>query len=259
MLRQSPGAQVSVNDPFGWPLNHTQPPFNNPKLRRALLPAIDQKTFLASVIGGQTDLGRAPSGYFIESQQMSSHAGLDVLSGPRDDAIAAIVWSAAISVLDGCAAGAGTRLRRREGRDAGADLSAGLHADDAGRARRVRPAWPERGFPVHGLGFGGDPAHQPRTGGPRRLELLHHANRGLAACAPGGSFELRGNGAKGWFCWPGDEELERLRTAWFDAPDLAAQKAIAAQVRVRALETLPCIQLGNCSSRRRFGRISGKL
>jgi ABC-type transport system substrate-binding protein len=93
MLRQSPSAQVAVNDPFGWPLNHTQPPFNNPKLRRALLPAIDQKTFLASVIGGQTDLGRAPSGYFIESQQMSSHAGLDVLSGPRDDAMAArLVW-----------------------------------------------------------------------------------------------------------------------------------------------------------------------
>ncbi len=93
MLRQSPGAQVAVNDPFGWPLvlalNHTQPPFNNPKLRRALLPAIDQKTFLASVIGDQTDLGRAPSGYFIESQQMSSHAGLDVLSGTRDDAMAA--------------------------------------------------------------------------------------------------------------------------------------------------------------------------
>ena len=59
MLRQSPGVQVAVNDPFGWPLvlalNHVQPPFNNPKLRRALLPAIDQKTFLASVIGDQTD------------------------------------------------------------------------------------------------------------------------------------------------------------------------------------------------------------
>ena len=90
MLRQSPGVQVAVNDPFGWPLilalNHLQPPFNNPKLRRALLPAIDQKTFLASVIGDQTELGRAPAGYFIEGQPMSSHAGLEVLSGPRDEA-----------------------------------------------------------------------------------------------------------------------------------------------------------------------------
>jgi peptide/nickel transport system substrate-binding protein len=67
---------------------------------------------------------------------------------------------------------------------------------------------------------------------------------GVAACTPGGSFELRGNGAKAWFGWPDDEDLEHLRTAWFDAPDLPAQKAIAAQVQVRALETLPCIPLG---------------
>ena len=58
------------------------------------------------------------------------------------------------------------------------------------------------------------------------------------------SFELRGNGAKAWFGWPDDEELERLRTAWFDAPDLPAQKAIAEKVQMRALETLPCIPLG---------------
>jgi peptide/nickel transport system substrate-binding protein len=65
---------------------------------------------------------------------------------------------------------------------------------------------------------------------------------GVAACTPGGSFELRGNGAKAWFGWPDDEELERLRTAW--TPDLPAQKAIAEKVQMRALETLPCILLG---------------
>jgi peptide/nickel transport system substrate-binding protein len=79
---------------------------------------------------------------------------------------------------------------------------------------------------------------------------------GVAACTPSGSFELRGNGAKGWFCWPGDEELERLRTAWFDTPDLAAQKAIAAQVQVRAWRHCRAFRLGICSSLRPFGRIS---
>jgi peptide/nickel transport system substrate-binding protein len=61
---------------------------------------------------------------------------------------------------------------------------------------------------------------------------------------PGGNFALRGSGAKAWFGWPDDEELERLRTAWFDAPDLPAQKALAEKVQRRALETLPCIPLG---------------
>jgi peptide/nickel transport system substrate-binding protein len=59
---------------------------------------------------------------------------------------------------------------------------------------------------------------------------------GVATCAPGGSFEPRGNGAKVWFGWPDGEELERLRTARFDAPDLPAQKAIAEKVRGGALD-----------------------
>src|SRR5262249_12072168 len=68
--------------------NHLHPPFNNPQLRRALLPAIDQKVFVASVIGDQSDLGRLPAGYFCEGQPMASHAGLEGLTTPRDLAVA---------------------------------------------------------------------------------------------------------------------------------------------------------------------------
>jgi peptide/nickel transport system substrate-binding protein len=47
MLRTAPDVVVAVNDPFGWQpiiaLNHLTSPFDNPKLLRALLPALDQK------------------------------------------------------------------------------------------------------------------------------------------------------------------------------------------------------------------------
>ncbi len=46
------------------------------------------------------------------------------------------------------------------------------------------------------------------------------------------------------FSWPDDEEMERVRTARFDTPDFSTQKAIAEKVQMRALETLPCIPLG---------------
>src|SRR6478752_131977 len=92
MLRKSPDVLVSVNDPFGWQpiiaLNHLTPPFDNPKLRRALLPALDQKAFVTAVIGEQTDLGRVPGGYFADGQPMATHAGLEVLTRPRDLALA---------------------------------------------------------------------------------------------------------------------------------------------------------------------------
>src|ERR1700688_823928 len=65
-------------------LIHLTPPFDNPKLQRALLPALDQKAFVASVIGEQSELGHVPGGYFADGQPMASHAGLEVLTRPRD-------------------------------------------------------------------------------------------------------------------------------------------------------------------------------
>jgi peptide/nickel transport system substrate-binding protein len=67
---------------------------------------------------------------------------------------------------------------------------------------------------------------------------------GVTVSNPGGNFALRGSGQKAWFGWPTDDKLDSLRDAWFDAPDLASQKAIAEQIQVRGLETLPYIPLG---------------
>ena len=235
MLRKSPGVTVAVNDPFGWPLvlalNHAQPPFNNPKLRRALLPAIDQMQFLASVVGDQMELARAPSGYFIESQPMASRAGMEVLSGPRDEALAKRLIGES-----GCAGekivmlAATDRLVYSQMMQVARDLFVrlGLNVDfqpmDWGSVVTRRTS------------------REPVSSGGWSCFITQI--EGVAACTPGGSFELRGSGAKAWFGWPEDEELERLRTAWFDAPDLPSQKAGAAQVQARALETVPCIPLG---------------
>jgi peptide/nickel transport system substrate-binding protein len=235
MLRKSPGVTVAVNDPFGWPLvlalNHVQPPFNNPKLRRALLPAIDQKTFLDAVVGDQTDLARAPSGYFVEGQPMASHAGLDVLSGPRDEALAKRLIAESGYAGEKVVMLAATdrpvySAMMQVARDLFVRL--GLNVDyqqmDWGTVVTRRTS------------------HEPTDKGGWNCFITQI--EGVAACTPGGNFALRGSGNKAWFGWPDDPELERLRTAWFDAPDLASQKALAAQVQERALSTLPCIPLG---------------
>jgi peptide/nickel transport system substrate-binding protein len=44
--------------------------------------------FVEAVIGDQSDLGRVPAGYFTEGQPMATHAGLEVLTGPLDVALA---------------------------------------------------------------------------------------------------------------------------------------------------------------------------
>jgi peptide/nickel transport system substrate-binding protein len=55
---------------------------------------------------------------------------------------------------------------------------------------------------------------------------------------------IRGMGTAGWFGWPTSPTLKRLREEWLDAPDLAAQRAIAMQIQRTALDEVPYIPVG---------------
>jgi peptide/nickel transport system substrate-binding protein len=55
---------------------------------------------------------------------------------------------------------------------------------------------------------------------------------------------LRGNGVKAWAGWPTMPRIEELRTAWLDAPDLAAQKAICVEIQKQFWVDVPYIPLG---------------
>ncbi|NCY23756.1 MAG: ABC transporter substrate-binding protein [Alphaproteobacteria bacterium] len=61
---------------------------------------------------------------------------------------------------------------------------------------------------------------------------------------PAGHFPLRGSGANSWPGWPTVPRLEELRDAWFDAPDLDAQKAIARDMQRVAMDEVPFIPVG---------------
>ncbi len=61
---------------------------------------------------------------------------------------------------------------------------------------------------------------------------------------PAGALALRANGANAWIGWPDDPKLEALRQAWFDAPDLAAQQAVARDIQTEAFEFVPYLPLG---------------
>ena len=59
VLRGAPGVQVVVNDAIGVipmiAFNHLHPPFDNPRLLRALLPAVDQSAFVEAAMGGEPE------------------------------------------------------------------------------------------------------------------------------------------------------------------------------------------------------------
>ena len=67
-----------------------------------------------------------------------------------------------------------------------------------------------------------------------RLEHLSHLDLGPDFFSPAVNIPVRGNGEKAWFGWPTDAKIEELIDAWFKAPDLAAQKKLAADIQVEA-------------------------
>ena len=60
--------------------NHLFPPFDNPKLLRALLPAIDQQEYVTAWVGEQQDLGKYPVGFFTGNSPMENNAGMDAFT-----------------------------------------------------------------------------------------------------------------------------------------------------------------------------------
>ena len=235
MLRKLPDVRVAVFDPYGWQpiiaMNHLHPPFDNPKLRRALLPAIDQRAFVEALVGEQADLGRVPAGYFTEGQAMATHAGLEALTGPRDLALAKRLVAESgykgerillMAPSDLPAIGQLAQVTRELFQKLGLNVDYQVMDWGSLLTKRSNQNPPDQG---------GWNAFNTNWGG-------------LTVSNPGSSYPLRGVGKKGWFGWPTDERLEQLREAWFDATDLAGQKAIAAQIQIRALETVPYIPLG---------------
>ncbi|MBE9604561.1 ABC transporter substrate-binding protein [Acetobacteraceae bacterium H6797] len=250
LLKRSQGLTVQQLDPFGLigviVMNHLQPPFNDPKLRRALLPAIDQKEYIAAVLGDQAAYASYPVGYFTVGSPMASEAGMEALTGPRDlDLARKLVRESGykgetIMIMDpgdqpqmhAMAEVTAATLQR-------IGLKAELIAMDWGSVltrRSVKKPVAEGGW-----------------------NLFNTRLAGLNAADPA-SASLKGNGERAWFGWPTEPRLDRLRGAWFEAEDLATQKKISAEMQEVAFEALPYIPLGQWSQPTAFrSNLTGHL
>ncbi|KAA2213829.1 ABC transporter substrate-binding protein [Teichococcus oryzae] len=237
MLQASRGVTVEQLDPFGLigiiGLNHLQPPFNNPKLRRALLPAIDQKQYIAAVLGEQAKYASLPVGYFTVGSPMASEAGMAALAGPRDLDLAARL------VRESGYAGEPVLLMDPADQPqmhAMAELTASIFRRIGLTVDVVAMDW---GSLLSRRAVKAPPAQ----GG---WSVFNTRQAGLNAADPA-SVQLKGNGDKAWFGWPTAPRLDECREAWFQAGDPAEQKRIAADMQQAAFEAVPYIPVGQWS------------
>jgi peptide/nickel transport system substrate-binding protein len=211
--------------------NHLFPPFDKPAVRRALMGAIDQTECMIAMMGEDSSLWSVPCGFFPPASPLASDAGMSMLTGKRDylavrRALETTDYQGEKIVLMGDASYPTFKALS----DIVADVlkRVGMDVDyqvmDTGtllqrRALTKPPA--EGGWNLFCSGFSG-------------LDFL----------TPASHLVLRSNGKGAWFGWPDDPKIEQLRDAWFDAPDLAAQKKIGVEIQLQAFQSVPYWPLG---------------
>ncbi len=212
-------------------MNHLQPPFDNPAIRRVVLRAVQQADFMTAMLGDDRTLWRDGQGVFTLGTPLANDAGMDVLTGPRDDAALRRDLAAAGYRGEPVALIVPTDFPNLKAlSDVGADMlrrigmTVDYQAMDWGSVLTRRA----RMDPVAAGGW----------------SLFFTFGSGADLATPAAYLMMRGLGRASWFGWPTDPELERLRDAWFAAPDLPAQQAIARQIQLRVWETVPFVPLG---------------
>ena len=226
---------TEITDLTGTPMmlrpNHLYPPFDNPAIRRALMGAIDQTEFMTAMMGTDKSLWEVPVGFFPPISPLSSNAGMTALTGKRDDA------AVKQALVD--AGYKGEKVVLMVATDypilkALGDVSADMLKRVGMNVDYQATDW---GTVVQRRGSNKPPAE----GG---WNLFNTGFSGLDFFTPASHLPLRGNGKSAWFGWPTMPKIEELRNAWFDAPDLAAQKKIGVEIQTQAFEDVPYYPLG---------------
>jgi peptide/nickel transport system substrate-binding protein len=234
VLAANPDLTIARVDPLASPImvrfNHLQPPFDNPKMRQAVLAVTDQADFLAALAGDQTNWELCPS-FFTCGTPMASDVGSTALSGKRDfDKAKKLIAEAGykgekVVVMDAVdqpvahsQALVVTELLKKLG------LNVELQSMDWGTLvtrRASKEPIDKGGYNMFATGWIG-------------ADLLD----------PVLNLPLKTNGDKAWFGWPNDDKLEALRGQWIKATTLAERKKLAAAIQERAFEVVPYLPTG---------------
>jgi len=215
--------------------NHLYPPFDKPAVRHALLGAIDQREFMVAMQGRDTSLWSAPCGFFPPVSPLATDAGIDVLTGKRDyPAVKAALEKAGYKGEKVVLMGASDQPQNYPLAEVAADMLKRVGVDVDYQAT-------DWGMVVQRRAL----TKPPAEGG---WNLFCTGFSGLDFFSPASHLPLRGNGKGAWFGWPDDPKIEALREAWFNAPDLAAQKKVCTEIQLQAFANVPYYPLGVAQS-----------
>jgi peptide/nickel transport system substrate-binding protein len=227
--------------------NHMHAPFNNARLRRAIIGALEQSEFMTAAWGTERGAWADKVGFFPPNTPFASDAGLGALTSPRDlekvkrEIIASgyknepvvLLGATDFPIINALCLVAADLFKR-------IGLNVDYVSSDWGTVVQRRAS------------------REPADKGGWSIFFTYWS--AFDVINPAVNQTVRGNGATGWFGWANSPELEAQRTAWFDAPDLATQQAASRRQQEIAFEEAPTLPLGQAFGSTAYRRnISGVL
>jgi peptide/nickel transport system substrate-binding protein len=214
-------------------VNHLVPPFNNPKIREAMLWSVDQKEYLAAMVGNP-EVEKVCWAIFVCGTPLESSAGLGAWAKGRDIAKAKALLAEAgykgervvlMDPTDQPLIHAATLVTAQNLKAIGMNVE--LQATDWSTLAARRPIK--------------DHPDQNRGG----WHIFHTTGPGLAQANPlGNSVVPTPCDGKNYAGWPCDDALEKARLSFIAADTPQKQKAVVDEVQTHFYRVLPYIILG---------------
>jgi peptide/nickel transport system substrate-binding protein len=234
-LKKNASITVTVKDRTGeiacMRFNQLFPPFDNAAIRRIVVSAIDQKEIIEAYAGAEPSLIKTDVGIFVPGTPMASTVGVENTRGPKD-----------LTKIKAELAAAGYKGEKI------VVLAATTLPNIWAEAQVATDLLSRIGFNVdmQALEWGTvvqrRASREPIDKGGWNIFYTYLGGFGNVSPAP--DIAIRGNGTSAWFGWPTNPKMEALYDAWFEAPDLAAQKKIVDEMQTLFWQDPPFAPMG---------------
>lgn len=225
LLEDVPGVNLKINNPLPWQgtlrMNTLNPPFDNPKIRRAVLMAINQEDYMRAQVGNPELYKVCPTFYICGTTFATEEGSEGLLKGDTEGAKKLLEEAGykgekvvILQPTDYPEASAYGPITNQALREAGFNVDMQVMDWSAVQTRRTRME------PVEEGGW----------------SIFHSNWSAFTVLNPFSSQPMIATGKSAWLGWPEDAKIEELRAAFTRESDLAKQKEIAAEVQKRAYE-----------------------
>ncbi|ONG58874.1 ABC transporter substrate-binding protein [Pseudoroseomonas deserti] len=235
LLGRGRNVKVAIGDPLGnvgsMRLNHLQAPFDNKLVRQALQLAVSQEDYMRAIVGDDTALWKTMPSFFTPGTPLYTEAGAERLKGPRhhDRAREMLKQAGYNGEKVALLVATDVPITKAQG-DVTADMLAriGMNVD------YIATDW--------GTVGSRRTSKKPVAEGGWSIFFSWHS--GVDCINPAPYKGVSASGDKAWFGWPESAEVERHIADWYQAPDLAAEKAAIEGVNRAGMDHVTFIPTG---------------